>query len=124
MDDRRVPRYADLHQTDAERERAAELRKLLARVEAGRGEDRPLGADILNALDAPTLIGDPTACLDCTLNLAQAIGQDMLEVLGAAMRYAVAMAKEGKTITVEDVARIACSIALRVHVAKIEGAPA
>jgi hypothetical protein len=117
------------HTTDAQRAQAVALRRLLIRLENGEGEDRALGADILNALDAPTLIGDPTGCMDCAFNLAEWLCQPRSDVLNRATvrlrdRVVIDGWKSAETISAADVARAMTMIILRVHLATLERAPA
>ena len=117
-----------LFATDVQRACAADLRRLLKRLEGGEGEDRALGADIVNALDAPPMIGDPTGCIDCALHLADALKQDGVDVLASAvvdLRQRVLSGwKRGGEITTADAARAISAIVLRVYIAKLEKAPA
>lgn len=131
MSDRLVPRsHADnrLHQTTAEHDLAALLRGLLAIVEAGQGEDRGLGVDVVDALGLPRTIGDPTSCIDCALAVADELKQCRADTLGAAwttLRNLIVMGKIRKAeVGGEDFARTILSVVLRVHIARLEACPA
>lgn len=111
---------------DATRDAAAELKLLLARVDAG-DKNPKLGADILEAAGAPMLIGDPTAFFSSAINLAEHLGQRCHDLLKACTEETKRRVRAGELahseITEADVARIACWIALKVHIAKLERAP-
>jgi hypothetical protein len=119
---------ARLFTSDDQRARAIEVRRLLLRLENGEGEDRNLGADILNAIDAPTLIGDVTGCMDCAYHLARHLGQSTLNLhvrVGFKMRERVDCGwKSAAEVTGADVARAMTAIVLKVHLAQLERAPA
>lgn len=114
--------------TDEQRAIAKALRLLLQQIEGQRGEDAALGADILDAVGAPTTIGCPIGTTDGALNLAGWLKQDRLDALIAGMRVVIDAIKRGDKcnmlIQAHDIARAITAVAIRVHIAKLEGAPA
>lgn len=104
-----------LHRTEAERDLAAELRALLDDIEGGIVV---AGADVLDVLQLPRTIGDPVAVVDSALNVAEALGQSVDDVLAAVIK------SKSECRTVGAIARLTLSIVLRVHIAKLERAPA
>ena len=117
-----------LFTTDGKREQAGALRLLLTRIENGAGEDRVLASDVLDALDAPVLIGDVTGFVDSALHLAEFLKQDRLDALSGALRCIFERIRRGgwKTsgdVSHADAARAITGLVLRVHIAKLEGAP-
>lgn len=104
--------------TDMQRDHAAAVKLLLGRIETGRGEDRILGADIVDALDAPRSIGNPTCEFDAAFRLATWLRQDPVAVTASVFR-------EKKPVCTRDqLARLLCATILRVHLANLERAPA
>lgn len=108
--------------------RANALRPLLARLEAATGEDRVLGADILNALGAPMLIGDATGSMDSAFNLAawlRCARGDLLHRAAIQIKVRVARGgwKQADQVCSADVARTMTLIVLRVELAKLERSP-
>lgn len=118
---------ARLFTPDDQRARAVEVRRLMLRLENGEGEDRNLGADILDAILAPPTIGDVTGCVDCAYHLAKHLGQSTLNLhlrVGIEMRERVECGqKSAGEISVADVARAMTAIVLKVYLAKLERAP-
>jgi hypothetical protein len=119
---------ARLFTSDEQRARAIEVRRLLLRLENGEGEDRGLGADVLDALAAPAEIGDVTGCMDCAYHLARHLGQSTLNLhvrVGFKMRERVDGGwKSAAAVTGADVARATTAIVLKVYLVKLERAPA
>jgi hypothetical protein len=103
--------------TDTQRERAAQVKVLLARLQSCPGE-RGLGVDIVDVVEAPRTIGDPTRQVDAALSLAKHLGQNPGEVAASVFRF------KRVDCTVGEIARMLCAVVLRVHLAKLEGAPA
>lgn len=119
---------ADFFTTDKQRAKAAELRRLLIRLENGEGEDGTLGDAILNALAAPLTILDPTGCMDDVLHLADFIGQPRSDLLARATAMLRDKVRDGwkpaGVITQADVSRAMLTIMIRVQLATLERAPA
>lgn len=118
-----------LHSNDNEREQARQLRSLLVLLDGDiAGDDHALGADILNALDAPIGIGDPVMCMDCALHLADWMKQPQLDVLNAATAWLRDKVRTGwkkpEAISGADAARAITTVLLRVQLANLERAPA
>lgn len=114
--------------TDAERERAEHFRALLARLSAGDGEDRTLGADIVEACGvAPAEFGDPTACIDCAIALTDILSFQRIEILTAAIHGLRQRCREGwkplQNITAADTARAITTLIVRGEIARLEGMP-
>lgn len=107
-----------LHSTNAERVRSTDLKLLLAQLEAGNGECRALGADILDALDAPRTIGNPCSGVDAGLALAGWLGQQPADVAASVF------GRKSAACSPEQLARLLCIAVLRVHIANLERAPA
>jgi len=120
---------ARIHTPDALRTQAAEVRRLLIRLENGDGADRALGQDILLAVDAPLTIGDPTGELDSAYHLASYLKQPTLTLhvrCGHVVRSRIDRGgwKSADQVTNADIARATTAIVLRVHLANLERAPA
>lgn len=117
-----------IHMTDAQRAAAADVRRLLVRLQNGEGEDRALGADILNALDAPSLTLCPVSFMDGAAQLTGLLGYPRTEICNAAakvLRERVLTGwKDGRDITAADLARAMTTVLLKLHLAKLERAPA
>jgi hypothetical protein len=107
-----------LHTKDAQRDLAAKIRALLTRIEGGRGLDYALGVDVLDVFDAQHSMGNPVVQIDAALALGQRLNQDLMDIVRSIMR---AKAPE---CTPYLLARMACSIVLRVHIAMLERRPA
>lgn len=117
-----------LFTSDAARSRAADIRRLMIRLENGDGADRALGQDILLAVDAPLTMGDPTGELDSAYHLATFLKQPTLDLhvrCGRAVRERIARGgwKAPDLVTNADIARATTIIVLRVHLANLERAP-
>lgn len=116
-----------IYRTDAEREQAIELRRLLIRLQNGEGEDRPLGADIVNAIGAPAELGDPTGCLDCALHLADYLKFSRIETLAWAVHTLRDKVRQGwkpaDGISHADAARTITCIVVKCQIARLEGSP-
>lgn len=112
---------------DSDRAQAAELRRLLIRLQNGDGEDRPLGADIVTMVGAPAEIGDPTGCLDCALYLAEFLKFERLEAIAWATNRLKDRVRGGwkaaGEITNEDAARAVTCVVLKGQIARLERAP-
>lgn len=119
---------SDLFATDKQRARAAELRRLLLRLDNGDGADRDLGDAIMNAVAAPMTILDPTASMEDALALARFLGHSQAEILSCATvglkRRVLGGWKSAEVIVQADVARAMLAIILRVELANLERAPA
>jgi hypothetical protein len=118
-----------LHSNDNEREQARQLRSLLLLIDGDTsGADHALGADILNALDAPIGIGDPVTCMDCAIHLANWMKQPQFEVLQSATAWLRERVRGGwkcsNDIDGPDVARAITAVLLKVKLANLERAPA
>lgn len=113
--------------TDDQRAQAIELRRLLIRLQNGDGEDRALGADIVNAAGAPATLGDPTGCLDCALYLADHFKMNQVDTLARAVINLRERVREGwkkaGEISNSDAARAITVIVVRTQIAKLEGQP-
>lgn len=107
-----------LFATDAQRDLAAAIKVLLARIEIGHGEDRALGADIIDVVDAPRSIGNPTWEFDAAFTLATWLQQDPVAVVSSVFR------EKQSRCTRDQLARMLCATILRVHLANLERAPA
>ncbi len=107
-----------LHTTDAQRDEAAAIKLLLVRLDAGQGEDRALGADVVDAVDAPRTIGDPTAQIDASFALARWLDQNPVVITASVLR------DKRPQCTDRQLARMLCTTILRVHLANLERAPA
>lgn len=118
---------ADLFATHQQRARAAELRRLLIRLENGDGEDVDLGDAILNAIAAPFTILNPTGCLNDALHLADYLKMSRVELLARAtivLRNRVLDGwKSAGVITQADVSRAMLAIMVRIQLATLERAP-
>lgn len=116
-----------IFRTHADRASAAELRRLLIRLQNGEGEDRALGADIREAFNLPHTAGDPTGCIDCALAVAVAAKQDPKDALKAALDGIDHRLREGWQPTVADglavLSRAVCLVVLKCKIAKLEAAP-
>lgn len=114
--------------TDRDRTRAAALRRLLMRVENGRGEDRGLSADILEEIGAATLVGDPVSFIQSALYCARVLRQSPFDALRVAVDRLRMLVRQGgvspEEITESDVARAVCAVVLRTEIANLERAPA
>ena len=119
---------ARLFTSEAARAQAIEVRRVLLRLQNGDGEDRGLGADVLNAVEAPTTIGDVTGCVDCAYDLARFLKQSTLNLhvrCGLKIRDRINEGwKLADQVTNADMARTMTIIVLRVHLANLERAPA
>lgn len=124
----RAPRDGVIFTSDIQRAHAADVRRLLIRVENGVGEDRALGADILEITGAPAMIGDPIGCIDCALYLVEFLEQDRLIAIERVSKNLAGRVRAGwKTtdaISISDVARAICALALKVYLGRMERAPA
>ena len=113
---------------EAARLQAIEVRRVLLRLQNGDGEDRDLGADVLNAVEAPPTIGDVTGCLDCAYHLAKHLKQSTLNLhvrCGVDIRKRIDEGwKTVDAVTNADIARATTITILRVHLANLERAPA
>lgn len=107
-----------MHMTDAQRDLAAMIKMLLARVETGHDLDYALGADVIDALDAPRSIGNPVAQVDAALALAAWLKQDPIAVVQSVLRDKTAECSHYR------LARMTCAVLMRVHLANLERAPA
>ncbi len=107
-----------LHTSDDDRARAAEVRLLIVRLEASAAADPDLGYDIVDACCAPRTIGDPAIAVDAALILAERLGQRAGDVIGAVLR------SKRAPMSREEIARAMCLVILRIHLAKLERAPA
>lgn len=107
-----------LFTTDAKREQAAAIALLLARIDGGQGEDRILGADIVDTVDAPRSLGNPVGQVDAALALATWLKQDPIAVVTSVLREKSAECSHNR------LARKLCATILRVHLANLERAPA
>lgn len=103
--------------SDRDRDLAGSVKLLIGRLEAGRGADRALGADILEAVGARATMGDPTDSVDCVLHLAEFLGQASVRALSKTQQKHP-LASPG------EIARLMCATVLIIHLAKIERAPA
>lgn len=116
-----------LFRTDDDRKLAIELRRLMMRLQAGEGEDRELGADILEAFVLPHTIGDPTGCLDCAFYLADFLKMGRIEALAWATHGLKERVRDGwksaNEITNADAARAMTAVLLKARIAQLEGAP-
>ena len=117
-----------LHASDRQITKANALRPLLARLERTTGEDRVLGADILNVLGAPMMIGDATGSMDSAFNLAawlRCARGDLLHRAAIQIRERCARGgwKQADQVCGADVARTMTLIVLRVELAKLERSP-
>lgn len=106
-----------LFTSDKQREHAADLKRLIARLEAGHGPDRQLGADILEAVAAPATMGDPTASVDCCLHLAEFLKQSAVRSLGKTQQ-------SHPNADPRHIARLMCAKVLIIHLAHVERKPA
>lgn len=117
-----------IHSTDAQRAKAAQIKRLLIRVQNGDGEDRSLGADILDALEVPTQTLCPVSFMDGAAELAGFLKYERMEICKAAttlLRDRVTGGwKEGREISSADLARAMTTILLKLQLAKLERAPA
>ncbi|GAA3849494.1 hypothetical protein AFIC_001023 [[Pseudomonas] carboxydohydrogena] len=117
-----------IHTTDAQRTKAAAVRRLLIRLENGDGEDRTLGADILDALDVPAQTLCPVSFMDGAAALAGFLGFQRMDICNAAAKAlrerVLGGWKDGKSITAADLARAMTIILLKLQLAKLERAPA
>lgn len=107
-----------LHSTDTQIAQAVTLKLLHARLETGHGEDRGLGADILDAVDAPRTIGNPCSGVDAGLALAGWLGQQPAEVAASVF------GRKTAACSADQLARMLCAAVLRVHIANLERPPA
>lgn len=103
--------------TDQQRRLAIQVNSLIARLEAAHGEDRGLGADIVETIGAPTTIGDPTSSIDCVLHLAEHLKQSSTRLL-----WKVQQIKPEPQPS--HLARIMCARVLIIHLATLMKAPA
>lgn len=124
----RTPHDGAIFASDMQRAHAAEIRRLLIRVENGDGDDRALGADILETTGAPMTIGSPIGCLDCVYDFVQFLEQDSFALLDRAKRILADRVRAGwkseAQITTSDIARVMCALALKVYLGRMERAPA
>lgn len=113
---------------EASRLQAIEVRRVLLRLTNGDGEDRQLGADVLEAVEAPPTIGDVTGCFDCAWALAEELKQSTLNLhvrTGFEVRKRIDEGwKSADKVTNADIARAMTVIVLRTHLANLERAPA
>lgn len=118
---------ARLFTPDKQRAKAADVRRLLLRLE-NSGDDRGLGDEILNAIDAPHTIGDPLGNMDCAANLCAFLKHSHMDIIGSATTALRQRCREGWKLSTEitsaDVARQMTITVLRVHLANLERAPA
>lgn len=106
-----------LFTSDRQRDLAADLKRLIARLDAGHGPDRRLGADVLEVLAAPATMGDPTESIDCCLHLAEFLKQSAVRALGKTQQ-------SHPNAEPRHIARLMCTKVLIIHLAQIERAPA
>lgn len=115
---------AAIFTTDTDKARVEAAQALLARVTSDGGADISLGSEIVDALGAPAIIGDPTSSVDAALWLADWIGQDRAAVMQAASEDRKRRVATGADLGCDsDPARIVCAMVLRLHIADLDRRP-
>lgn len=113
--------------SDERRAMAADLRRLMIRLQNSDPPDVGLGPDIRDVLNAPATIRDPLNFMDDALWLADFLSFDRVDVLAAATKALREKVRAGWKAPFEisnaDAARAITSIVLKGHIARLEGVP-